>query len=102
MLRRLLFAALLAICFDVAVPFEPAAHGALVWEDDEEEAVRAEQRREMAATAQRTPSPGREVVAGRALLAMRPRAPRARRRIRLVRPVRPAAPPARSPSPEDH
>jgi hypothetical protein len=37
-LRRLLFAALLAICFDVAMPCEPTPHGALAWQDDEEEA----------------------------------------------------------------
>ena len=36
----------MAVCFDAAVPLELSVHGGLVWEDDEEEAVRADRRRE--------------------------------------------------------
>jgi len=102
MLRRLLLAALLAICFDVAVPFEPAAHGALVWEDDEEQAVRAEQRRQPPADAQRTPSPRREVAMARARLAAHRAPARVPRRVRLPRLIRVATPPSRPSSTEDH
>ncbi len=55
--RRLLFAALMAVGFDVAVPLEPSPHGTLVWEDDEEEAVRADKRRRVVHLAAPPPQP---------------------------------------------
>ena len=91
--RRLFFAALLAVCFDVAVPLELSVQGGLVWEDDEEEAVRAEKR---------AVTPRRETVTTRAHLTMWRRVARATRRVRVRRPVHVAAPPP-PPSPtEDH
>jgi hypothetical protein len=96
-----LFAALLAVCFDVAVPLELSAHGGLVWEDDEEEAVRAERRRQAAAE-KRAVTPRRETVAARAHLTMRRHVARVTRRVRVRPPVHVAAPPP-PPSPtEDH
>jgi hypothetical protein len=101
MLRRLLFAALLAVCFDVAVPLEPSVHGGLVWENDEEQAVRADERRAPAGATQRAALPRRDAAITRARLAARARRPRAARR-RLVRLVRvSAAPPHPSPT-EEH
>lgn len=99
--RRLLFAALLAVCFDVAVPLETSVHGGLVWEDDEKEAVRADGRRESPA-AQRARTPGREAIALRARLTARRRAPRPVRRVRVARVVHSNAPPPRAAAPEDH
>jgi len=107
--RRLFFAALLAVCFDVAVPLELSVQGGLVWEDDEEEAVRAEKRRQaaaekrrQAAAEKRAVTPRRETVTTRAHLTMRRRVARATRRVRVRRPVHVAAPPT-PPSPtEDH
>jgi hypothetical protein len=101
-LRRLLFAALLAVCFDVAVPLEASVHGGLVWEDDEEEAVRADQRRASPATAERAPAPGRDAIAVRARLTARRRSPRAVRRVRVARVVHSTAPPPRPAATEDH
>ena len=99
--RRLLFAALLAVCFDVAVPLELSAQGGLVWEDDEEEAVRAEKHRQAAAQ-KRAVTPRRETVAARAHLTARRRVARATRRVRVRPTVHVAAPPP-PPSPtEDH
>jgi len=99
--RRLFFAALLAVCFDVAVPLELSVQGGLVWEDDEQEAVRAEKRRQAAAE-KRAVTPRRETVTTRAHLTMRRRVARATRRVRVRRPVHVAAPPT-PPSPtEDH
>lgn len=99
--RRLLFAALLAVGFDVAVPLELSAQGGLVWEDDEEEAVRAEKRRQAVAE-KRAVTPRRETVAARAHLTARRRVARATRRVRVRRTVHVAAPPP-PPSPtEDH
>ena len=99
--RRLFFAALLAVCFDVAVPLELGAQGGLVWEDDEEEAVRAEKRRQAAAE-KRTVTPRRETVGARAHLTTRRRVAPAVRRSRVRPTVHVAAPPA-PPSPtEDH
>ena len=100
-LRRLLFAALLAVCFDVAVPLETSVHGGLVWEDDEEEGVRADRRRDSPA-ATRAPAPGRHAMALRAGLTARRRSPRPARRIRVVRVAHLAAPPPRSAATEDH
>ena len=99
--RRLLFAALLAVCFDVAVPLETSVHAGLVWEDDEEEAVRANGRRDSPA-AQRALAPTRGVAAIRAQLAARRRAPRPVRRVRVARVVHPTTPPPRPTAPEDH
>ena len=99
--RRLLFAALLAVCFDVAVPLETSVHGGLVWEDDEEEAVRADGRRASPAT-QRALTPTRGVAAIRARLTARRRAPRPVRRVRVARVVHPSVPPPRPAAPEDH
>ena len=101
-LRRLLFAALLAVCFDVAVPLETSVHGGLVWEDDEEEAVRADQRRASPAAAERAPAPGRDAIALRAKLTARRRSPRPARRVQAARVVHPAAPPPRPEATEDH
>ena len=99
--RRLFFAALLAVCFDVAVPLELGAQGGLVWEDDEEEAVRAEKCRQAAAE-KRAVTPRRETVTTRAHLTTRRRVARATRRVRVRRPVH-VAPPPPPPSPtEDH
>ena len=99
--RRLFFATLLAVCFDVAVPLELSVQGGLVWEDDEQEAVRAEKRRQAAAE-KRAVTPRRETVTTRAHLTMRRRVARATRRVRVRRPVHVAAPPT-PPSPtEDH
>jgi hypothetical protein len=100
--RRLLLAALLAICFDVAVPLEPSIHGGLVWEDDEEEAVRADKRREAPGTRQLAPSPRREAVAARARLIARRRTARPARRVRIARVVHLAAPPPHPSPTEDH
>jgi hypothetical protein len=99
--RRLLFAALLGVCFDVAVPLELTPHGTLVWEDDEEEAVRADKRRQPGAT-QRAPSPPRAALAARTPTATRRRPSRATRRIRVRRVVHLAAPPPRPSPTEDH
>jgi hypothetical protein len=101
-LRRLLFAALMAVCFDVAVPLEPSVHGGLVWEDDEEEAVRADKRRDPRGATDRAPSPSRHAIATRARLAARRRTPRPVRRLRLVPVLHPAAPPPRPAATEDH
>jgi hypothetical protein len=101
-LRRLLFAALLAVCFDVAVPLEPSAHGGLVWEDDEEEAVRADKRREAPGATERAPSPRRDAIVARARLAARRRTPRPVRRIRVAPVLHVAAPPPRPAPTEDH
>jgi len=100
-LRRLLFAALMAVCFDAAVPLELSVHGGLVWEDDEEEAVRADRRREARRDVHRAPTPSAAAVAARASLArrrgIRPvRRPRARRLVHFAAP-----PPPPSPT-EDH
>jgi hypothetical protein len=100
-LRRLLFAALLAVCFDVAVPLEQSAYGGLVWEDDEEEAVRADGRREARGIATRASSPRREAIAARARLNARHRRPRPERRGHRVRVVHLVAPPPPAPT-EDH
>jgi hypothetical protein len=95
----LLFAALLAVCFDVAVPLEPSAHGGLVWEDDEEQAVRADERRPPAGATDRAAAPRRDAALTRPRLAAR-RRPRPVRRRRLTRIVFVSAPP---PAPtEDH
>jgi hypothetical protein len=100
--RRLLFAALLAVGFDVAVPLELSAQGGLVWEDDEEQAVRAEKRRQAAAE-KHAVAPRRETVAARAhLTTRRPRVGRATRRVRVRRTVRVTAPPPPSSPTEDH
>ena len=101
-LRPLLFAALLAVCFDVAVPLETSVHGGLVWEDDEEEAVRADQRRASHAAAERAPAPGRAAIAVRTRLTARRRSPRPVRRVRMARVVHPTAPPPRPAATEDH
>jgi hypothetical protein len=101
--RRLLFAALMGLCFDVVVPFEQTAQGTLAWEDDEEEALRADKRRQPGG-AQRTARPARPgaAVAARPLVAARRRTTRPARRVR-VSPVLHAAPPPPAPSPtEDH
>ena len=100
--RRLLLAALLAVCFDVVVPLEPSVHGGLVWEDDEEEAVRADKRREAPGAKQLAPSPRRETVAARARLIARRRTARPARRLRIARVVHVAAPPPRPSPTEDH
>jgi len=101
-LRRLLFAALLAVCFDIAVPLETSVHGGLVWEDDEEEAVRSDGRRQSPATAQRAPAPGRDAIAVRARLTARRRSSRPARRVGVARVVHPSAPPPRPAATEDH
>ena len=101
-LRRLLFAALMALCFDVAVPLEPGVHGGLVWEDDEEEAVRADKRREPRGATDRTPCPNRQAVVIRARLAARRRTPRPVRRLRVAPVLHVAAPPPRPAPTEDH
>ena len=102
-LRRLLFAALLAVCFDVAVPLQTSVHGSLVWEDDEEEAVRADGRRDSPPAAQRALTPGRAAIAVRARLTARRGAPsRTARRSRLARVVHFADPPPRPAVTEDH
>ena len=101
-LRRLLFAALLAVCFDVAVPLEPSVHGGLVWEDDEEEGVRADKRRNSPATPQRAPAPGRHAIAVRARLTARHRSPRPVRRVRVTRVAYLTASPPRPAATEDH
>ena len=100
--HRLLFAALLAISFDVAVPLEPSAQGTLVWEDDEEEAVRADKRRPVADARHPAPSPGREAAAARPPVATRRRVARPARRRRVTRVVHVAAPPPRPSPTEDH
>jgi hypothetical protein len=99
--RCLLFAALLAVGFDVAVPLELSAQGGLVWEDDEEEAVRAEKRRQAAAE-KRAVTPRRETVAARAHLTTRRRVGRATWRVRVRRTVHVTAPPPPSSPTEDH
>jgi hypothetical protein len=101
-LRRLLLAALMAICFDVAVPLEPSVHGGLVWEDDEEEAVRADHRRDPRGVAERAPSPRRQAAVIRARLAARRRTPRPVRRLRVAPVLHVAAPPPRPAPTEDH
>jgi len=101
-LRRLLFAALMAVCFDVAVPLEPGVHGGLVWEDDEEEAVRADKRRDPRGATERAPSPSRQALVTRARLAARRRTPRPVRRLRVVPVLHPAPPPPRPAATEDH
>jgi hypothetical protein len=98
-LRRLLFAALLAVCFDVAVPLEPSLHGGLVWEDDEEEGVRVDRRRSSSAASEPAPAPVRHASAARAGLTAQRRSPRPARRVRVVYV---AASPPRSTAPEDH
>ena len=100
-LRRLLFAALLAVCFDAAVPLELSVYGGLVWEDDEEEAVRADGLRHARRVAHRAPSPRREAVGARARLNARHRRQRPERRRHRVRVVHLAAPPPPA-APEDH
>jgi hypothetical protein len=100
-LRRLLFAALLAVCFDVAVPLEPSAQGTLVWEDDEEEAVRAQKRRPPAGAEQTAPVPGRPAAVAHARAAARRHPARARRR-RVRRVVHVAATPPHPAPTEDH
>ena len=101
-LRRLLFAALLAVCFDVAVPLETSVHGGLVWEDDEEEAIRAGQRRASPSSVSRAQALGRDAIALRARLTARRRSPRPLRRVRVARVVHPTAPPPRPAATEDH
>jgi hypothetical protein len=101
-LRRLLFAALLAVCFDVAVPLEPSLHGGLVWEDDEEEGVRADERRQAAGAKERAASPRRDAAVSRARLGARVRRPRPARRRRPTRIVHPSAPPPHPSPTEDH
>jgi hypothetical protein len=100
-LRRFLFAALLAVCYDVAVPLEPSAHGGLVWEDDEEEAVRADKKRVTPGAAHRAPAPRPAAVVARTLLATR-RMARPRRRPRVRRLAHVTAPPPRPAPTEDH
>jgi hypothetical protein len=100
-LRRLLFAALLAVCFDVAVPLEPSVHGGLVWEDDEEEGVRVDRRRGAPSTAHRAPAPQGAAVTARARLATR-RAVRPARRPRVRRVIHLTAPPPQPAPTEDH
>ena len=92
----------MAICFDVAVPLEPSIHGGLVWEDDEEEAVRADKHRQAPGAAQRAPSPPRAAIAARARLDARRRRPRPARRLRLAHVVHLAAPPPQPSPTEDH
>ena len=92
----------MAVCFDVAVPLEPSVHGRLVWEDDEEEAVRADKRREPRSATERAPFPNRHAIVTRARLAARGRRPRPVRRLRLVPVLQPAAPPPRPATTEDH
>jgi len=101
-LRRLLFVALLGVCFDVAVPLEPSAHGGLVWEDAEEEAVRVDKRREAPGATERAPSPRRDAIVAHARLAARRRTPRPVRRIRVAPVLHLAAPPPRPAPTEDH
>jgi hypothetical protein len=101
-LRRLLFAALMAICFDVAVPLEPSVHGGLVWEDDEEEAIRADTRREPRGVTERAPSPRREAAVIRARVVVRRRTPRPMRRLRVAPVLHLAPPPPRPAATEDH
>jgi hypothetical protein len=101
-LRRLLFAALMALCFDVAVPLEPSVHGGLVWEDDEEEAVRAEPRRDARGATERAPSPRRQAAVIRARVAARRGTPRPVRRLRVAPVLHLAAPPPRPAPTEDH
>jgi hypothetical protein len=99
--RRLLFAAMLGICFDVAVPLEQTAQGTLVWEDDEEEAVRGERRQQRSPERKAAPKPAMAAVAqGRAVA--RRRLPRPARRPAVSRVAHAAAaPPPPSPT-EDH
>jgi len=100
-LRRLLFAALLAVCYDVAVPLEPSAQGGLVWEDDEEEAIHGDKKRAAPGVTYRAPAPRPVAVVARARLAMR-RTTRAPRRSRVRRVAHVVAPPPRPAPTEDH
>jgi len=100
--RRLLFAALMAVGFDVAVPLEPSPHGTLVWEDDEEEAVRADKRREPAGARHQAPAPRRDAATVRPVVATRRRIARPARRVRVTRVVHLAAPPPQPAPAEDH
>jgi len=100
-LRRLLFAALLAVCYDVAVPLEPSAQGGLVWEDDEEKAIHGDKTRVTPGATHRAPAPRPAAVVARARLAMR-RTMRAPRRARIRCVVHVVAPPPRPAPTEDH
>ena len=99
--RRLLFAALLGLCFDVAVPFEQTAQGTLVWEDDEEEAVRGERRQQRSAERKAAPRPAIAAIA-QARAVIRRRLPRPARRPAVSRVAHAAPPPPPASPTEDH
>jgi hypothetical protein len=91
----------MGLCFDVAVPFEQTAQGTLVWEDDEEEAVRGERRQQRSSERKATSGPAIATIA-QARAVTRRRLPRPARRPAVSRVTHAVAPPPPSSPTEDH